>query len=212
MRRECSYCKNKTLRLLYFLAVAVMDKLIQIEKTRSFTDEDVKRLCDNKVKIVTYTELYNYGTIEELLSPYGCVILLYLTRENYGHWVFVQRLRGQSDTLEHFDSYGYAIDDELFMVPDSQRSEQEFKDRSGQSRPYLTELIQKSPSIKHVIYNRQKLQSSERTSAGSVNTCGRWCGMRCVLRDTPLEVFQKLFIGQQLEPDDYVTLISMFIA
>lgn len=195
-----------------------MDRMVQNEKKQSFSDQDLRLLTEDECKILSYDELYNYNTIEQVLDPHGCAIILYLSRPNYGHWTFIQMvppesINGETGVMEIFDSYGYLPDDEIFILPQqaNPQATREFKEATGQNIPRLTLMIQESPYIRRVIYNSLQLQSMPKSHQGAINTCGRWAGVRCVMRHIPLQRFQNLFINQRLDPDDYVTLMTMFV-
>lgn len=170
---------------------------------KSFSDADMLKLCENKTKIITYSDLAKYNTIEDVLAPHNSVIILYLTKENYGHWValFVDPNDEKGKTLEFFDSYAIPIDGELSLVPEN------FRNVSNQDFPHLTYLINMSNNFTTILYNKEKLQKFKK----NINTCGRWAGMRIAMKDVPLLEFQKLFINQKFPPDWYVTAFTAFI-
>ena len=156
-------------------------------------------LVEGKTKIISYSDLSKYSSIEEALDPHGSLIILYETKENFGHWVSLFVV--DDCTLEFFDPYAYAIDDELAMVPEY------FREESGQDYPHLTQLIKNSAKFSRVIYNQEKLQKLKK----DVNTCGRWAGIRTQMRAVPLKVFQKLFLKQKFDPDWYVCALTGFV-
>lgn len=174
-----------------------MDKLIKMSYGKSFSDSDISRLCEGKVNIYEYKDLRNFDTIEQMLAPYNCAIILYTTKANYGHWVAI--ILHNNGVLEHFDSYALAPDQELNFTPKDKRKE------LGEEYPYLTKLMYDSPY--DVIYNKVKLQKFKQ----DYNQCGRWCGLRVVFRELPLRKFCSLFMKQKFEPDYYVTALTMFV-
>jgi hypothetical protein len=177
-----------------------MDKLIKMSYNKSFSDSDIRRLCDNRVNVIEYEQLQHMRSIDEALGPYGAFILLYETSRNYGHWVAVILHEGRDGgILEHFDSYALKPDQELNFTPHNLRRE------LGQDLPHLTALMYNSPY--NVIYNKVKLQKFD----NGLNTCGRWCAMRVVLRDLPLKKFCSLFMKQNFTPDYYITALTMFV-
>jgi hypothetical protein len=191
-----------------------MDKIIEIGKTYPFSDEDIRKTCDYKVNVLTYTDLASMRDLDECFvvsgdlnkdSPMfgqdvGACILLYMTKHNFGHWVCFFRVPGVDDTIEFFDSYGLMPDDELQFVP------AHFRKESEQDVPHLTWLFRNS-KYKKFIYNKDKLQ---RVFA-DVNTCGRWSACRVGNMAIPLRNFQRMFIKQKFDPDWYVTAITLMI-
>jgi hypothetical protein len=70
---------------------------------KPLTDADIERHT-GLTKIVKYSELDNYKTIEELLpADKSAVIILIEDQFNSGHWVAVMRY---GKTIEYFNSYG----------------------------------------------------------------------------------------------------------
>lgn len=174
-----------------------MDAAIRKWEGKSFSGEDIYRLCDRKVRVMKYRDLKEFPTLSAAMGRHGALILLYETRENYGHWCAVFRV--DRDTIEYFDPYGMLFDDELDYVDDR------FKRLSGQL-PYLSKLITES-SAKNVIYNMEPLQKLKK----DMNTCGRWCGLRICMRDVPLQKFISLFKRQKFPADWYATALTLFV-
>ena len=144
----------------------------------ALSGDQIVKLLDNKVKIVPYNEIANYNSIDELLSPYGRVIILYMSQPNYGHWTLLQKLRGKK--VEMFDSYGLVPDDELKFIPKA------FRKESNQLRNHLSHLLADSKYEIH--YNNHRLQSLQ----GGISTCGRWCVLRAINNDMNIDKFAKL--------------------
>ena len=74
------------------------------------TGMDIKEITNNAVNIVPYHTLRPNHSLEELFGDKPAVMLLYETKENYGHWVALIK---QNGFLEFFDSYGFKVDEEL---------------------------------------------------------------------------------------------------
>lgn len=191
-----------------------MDKIVDLFKGQSFSSEQLENLCncgDNsnpKSKIIIYSDLPKFNFISELIKPFSCVILLYLTSVNnekiegkntlvrYGHWVFLNKMI--DGTLEFFDSYGNGPDEQLKII--RKNTTQKFMNENNQNYPHLMRIITNSVNngeIKKVIFNDKKLQSVN----SDISTCGRWVGLRCVLKEIPLSKFQELFDNKKLIKD-----------
>jgi hypothetical protein len=159
---------------------------------------DLMELVRGKSKVVRYSNLHKYDTIEELLHPYNCIFLLYETRERFGHWVCV--ILHPDGVLEFFDPYGYFIDEQLNFVPNH------FRQKSHQQYPFLSRLFLNSPY--KITWNKMKLQKHEEDN----NSCGRHIGLRVALRDYPLEAYQKIMkSGKGLSSDDKATYFTAFL-
>lgn len=174
-----------------------MDKIIQHNFKKAFSDKEIARLCDGKVKIITYKDLKDYKDIDDVLQPYNAVILLYETKPNYGHWVALHKV--DSKTIEFFDSYGLKPDEHLKLVPPKYRHE------LGEDYPILTEMITNAGY--DLLFNDVKLQKIK----DDMSTCGRWAGIRLSCKRLHLKDFVNLFRNQKMQPDWYITVMTMYI-
>lgn len=175
-------------------------KLVKKQMDKSFSDKDILKLCQRKVKILTYPELHEFKTIEEALEPHGSIALLYLTKKNYGHWVCINEMVDGS--IEFFDSYGFPVDKELDFIG------KKFKSSNDENYPYLSALLLDAQERgKDIIYNEHKLQELEEDSS----TCGRWICMRIILKYLMLEDFVSIFRNTKFKPDFLVTALTLFV-
>ena len=168
-----------------------MEKIIRNQYKKSLSIEDLKKGAEGRVNVWLYEQLKNVHDIDQLFEPYGCCIILYQSSPNYGHWVALLK---RKNFIEHFDPYGYKIDDELRIS------------NPMKLKPYLSNLILNS-KYERVVSNIGKFQSKK---AGT-NTCGRWAIVRCLMKNLSLDKFTDLFHNQHLDPDFYVTALTMFI-
>jgi hypothetical protein len=134
----------------------------RLEK-KALSDLDIHHFVPN-AKIIRYSELGKYNSIDELLpnNPDFC-FLLYEWRPNAGHWICLLK---SGRTIEVFDSYGVGIDKELRWVPRSMRQV------LNEGTPVLRDLLARSSY--HIVWNKKPFQSSSE----GVNTCGRHCVAR----------------------------------
>lgn len=171
-----------------------IDDLVRHFEARALSGEDLHKLCEGKSHVLRYRELGQFSSLRDALGRHRAMIVLYETRENYGHWVAV--LETDRGALEVFDPYGARdVDAELEFIPKAIRPP-----------PYLSRLIAQG-EFRTVNYNKCDLQKFSHL----VNTCGRWCGLRIALRDVPLKRFLELFIGQRMPADWLVTALTMFV-
>ena len=165
-------------------------------EAESLSYNDIEYMLDGKVNVVTYPELGDYETLDDLLGPYGRCVLLYMTGENFGHWTCV--IKVNDDLVEVYDSYGIKPDRELNFIPNH------LKESKRQDYAYLSQLLDDSPY--QLSYNQHKMQKF----AKGISTCGRWCVARCFYQHWPLEKFKKRFVNNEfnIDPDKYVTILS----
>jgi hypothetical protein len=128
-------------------------------------DSDIRQYLPN-AKVMRYSGLARLSDIEQLLpTDKSYVILLYENTPGSGHWVALMRY---GKTIEFFCSYGSKIDAPLRW--------QNPKDNAmlGQSRPFLSILLNKAKGKFRAIHNPVAYQSSKQ----GVATCGAWDVMR----------------------------------
>lgn len=157
-------------------------------------------LLDHKVKILAYPELINYENIEELLAPYGCVIILYLQKENYGHWTCVFYQGRNKKRIEHFDSYGYFPDDELNFKIDPY-----FRKINNMEYPLLTLLLEDAYDRYDMTFNQYKFQKKKH----DISTCGRHCVVRLWYSNMELDDYKNMMFSTEYSPDELVTLLTV---
>lgn len=160
---------------------------------------DVERMSGIS-KVITYDKLKHYKSIDELLGLENAVIILYLTRENYGHWISV--IRRSDGVLEFFDPYGIFVDDQLDWIKDKN-----FMIQKNMDVPYLLNLFAKSGE--NIEYNHYKFQKH----GGQIATCGRHASIRTRFKNLSLNQYS-LFIKNLgnlfniKDKDILITLIS----
>ncbi len=155
------------------------------------SDKDILRYLGDKVNLITYSDVHNYDNIDQLLGRYRRCLILFLNKENYGHWtcLFTNKENGK-ETLHFFNSYGNLGKKDYDGYPDSflKYIPKKFRDKSDQNYPYLTDLIVKS--VYPVEYNDYQFQKLD----DNVKTCGYWCLARLMysnMTDKQFENFIK---------------------
>jgi hypothetical protein len=169
----------------------------QIPKGMSYSlsNFDIYNMLDNRCKVMSYDDLAKCKTLKQALGHYDAFVLLYLTKENYGHWTCCF-MYPDNKTCEFFDSYSYKPDDELSFVP--KEIQKEYKENF----PYLSKLLLESGC--KIVYNNHKLQESKL----QVNTCGRHVVSRLVYRDVPIDNYVNIIKKTGLTPDQFVLKIT----
>ena len=144
-----------------------MNDIIKRLENTALSNYDILLLLDNKVNIVLYPDLYKYTSIDQLLNPYNCAIILYESRKHYGHWCSIIK---RDNSIEFFNPYGGLPDDCLNHI------NLDFRIESNQVIPILKLLMHESPYELH--YNEFQFQQK----GYDIKTCGRHCVVRCMLK------------------------------
>lgn len=173
-----------------------MDNLIKELRKKSFSGEDILTLCDNKTRIITYPELYNFKNIDDVLEPYGNVVILYETSKGYGHWICVIK---HNDKIEFFDPYGLPCDDQLEFIS------KKFRKENNENFPILSKMLYESGY--KIVYNSEQLQKY----SDDISSCGRHVSFRIIMKNVPLNEYGALLKRNKYDPDTIVTYLTAFI-
>lgn len=124
-------------------------------------DTDIRDKVGKNTKILKYTELSNYHSLEQLLPrKIDWVYILYLDSPNTGHWVGLIR---DYDNIYYLDSYGGKVDEPLSWIDCNTRN------KLGVNIPLLTRLFNNNKDF-NLYYNPIKYQKEN----DDVNSCGRY--------------------------------------
>jgi hypothetical protein len=169
-----------------------MDGGIQKVKQYALSDDDIRKLLGNNIKIMTYPQLGRLNSVDEMFDDMGRLILLFPNvSPTMGHWTC---LINRPNKIEFFDPYGDA--------PDTDQKEGMTKSRLEMldiDRPYLTKLLRASG--KPVYYNTHAFQKE----SPSVATCGRHCAVRLLYAPFTLDKYKKTIDKSGLTPDNFVS-------
>lgn len=157
-----------------------MDKIenqLDIIKGIPLSGNDLQKIAPGKVILIR--DLGLYSSIDEMIHPHDCCYLLYEFKDRVGHWCCLTRRGG---LIEFFDPYGKPIDSQIEFIPGA------FAKATGQDRKLLTQLLIDCPY--DISYNEFSFQRWDKET----KNCGRWCGMRCLLKLMTLEQFNTLFL------------------
>ena len=162
-------------------------------KSYPLSESDMRKVIPT-LKIVSYTDLLDADTIDDVLDEKGRLMLLYLTEnESTGHWVCLLKLRNEP-IIEYFDPYGnYKPDGEKKWL--SLAKQREF----GQDTDKLTKLLKNSPY--QVKSNAIPFQKSTQDN----NTCGRHCLCRLYFKHLDLPGYAELVESSGIPADDFVS-------
>lgn len=157
-------------------------------EAKALSIDDLKDMQSKPIKYVMYDDLRDMDYDELWSEGPMCIILLDIHNgrdiEPVGHWV---ALLNYDSHIEHFDSYGLSLDQELSFTHDG---------------PYLTNILKG----KTVVENGEKLQKFR----DQVNTCGRWCIVRCNEYNRNIHDFVEWIHNIPCEPDIAVTLLTTY--
>jgi hypothetical protein len=158
------------------------------------SDSDIRKILGSDISIVTYPELNNVKSINQIFDKKGRCILLFLTQsENAGHWCC---LLNKADGIHFFDSYGQA--------PEKQKkgADPALLERTSQDEPRLLQLMKASG--KPIFYNTHDYQKD----SPSVNTCGRWACVRCLYAPYSDEDFYNVVKKSGMSGDNFVSALT----
>ena len=176
-----------------------IDKIIYDAEDIDLTGDDIFRITDGKCEIMKYEDLKNYDDIDSVLGHYGAVVILYQTKENFGHWVCL--FKKNDTTLEFFDPYGLSVDEELEISP-------KFNMRlhNGVLTPHLSSLINKSGY--RLITNKTQIQKFLKHT----ETCGRHVSLRIRLRNIELGKYIRLLTkNEHYDADFWVSALTILV-
>jgi hypothetical protein len=167
---------------------------MSIKKIKAYplSDDDIRKVLGNDIKIWNYPQLKNLNDINEMFDEKGRAILLYPNiSPTSGHWT---ALLNKKDSIETFDPYGDPPDTEQKGGMSKTRLE-----ALDIERPDLTKLLRSSG--KPVYYNTHQFQKE----SPSVATCGRHCCVRLLYAPYSLLRYKTIIDKSKLTPDDFVS-------
>jgi len=144
-------------------------------------------------KIVKYSDLDNYKTIEQLLPDNNDFkIILIENQLNSGHWVVILRY---DNTIEFFNSYGLMPSVDLNFIDNLQNK------MLGQDIKFLNILLNECKNRFNIIYNKKRFQKLQ----PNINTCGRHTILRIIMfQHFQLDLYKyNIFIEKLMNKYDY---------
>lgn len=164
------------------------------------SSRDLLDMLDNKVNIVTYDELKNIQSFQQLMEPYQSAIILYpnYADPNIGHWICVFVQPGMN-RVQYFDSYGCFIDDPILEFNKDVKKDDTIQYPSTRNKlePLLVKLLLDSPYKDSVYFNETPFQDLDK----GTSTCGLWCVIRIKENHMSENEFKKLYYDYPLEHD-----------
>lgn len=174
-----------------------MIKLQDIKKLekKPVSGSQIANALNDEINILTYRELIKINDLDIILGPNKACVILYETKDNFGHWVLC--FERNNGNIEFFDSLSYFPDDELSFISKS------YKIKNNICYPYLIRLFY--DSNRQIEYNDHKLQHDKSS------TCARWCIVRYLLKNLHIDDFAQLFTNNKLTPDELVCYVTFDI-
>lgn len=172
-----------------------MNTNLIIKKTESIalTFDQLQFLVGEKVtaqcKWIIYDDLKKFKNIEDLMSKGAVVILLQIERRDapkVGHFII---LLDHKTHYEHFDSYGLDIDEENSIT----------------NEHHLTNIFRTTG--KRIVNNSKRLQRFRE----DINTCGRWCVARLLLKHLELAQFISLISYFKFDHDELISAMTLLL-
>ncbi len=81
---------------------------------KALSDQDIRDILGSDCKIIEYSDLEQYRSLEDLLpQPRDYVVILYQKEENSGHWIGLLKY---DNMYGFFDPYGLMPDKQLSWV------------------------------------------------------------------------------------------------
>lgn len=149
--------------------------------------EQLQAMSNVPIKFVVYDELGD-TTLYQLLENNAVCILLKIHGDGniapVGHWVALIKNKAG---IEHFDSYGLTLDKELSITHENK---------------HLSDML------KNVHFTESKFKFQE--FRHEVNTCGRHCVVRCMMKHMTTLEYTKWMRGMPAKADEVVTMMTMF--
>lgn len=166
---------------------------------KPLSSNDIYKEFNNKIKIITYEDIFKFKNIDSLLNPHQQVFLLYQSKKDYGHWTCLYKI---SNIVYFFDSYGIIPDDQI-----KKSKYYEYLFHNKKLKKYLTSLMYHSNY--KIEYNQYQLQEY----GNKISTCGRWCIIRLKYKNISVDDFYNIFnnLKDILKPDVLITLLTYYI-
>lgn len=170
---------------------------LQEKEQRALSGSEILKLLNGRTKVIKYSDLKNINNINELLFGYNSVVILILSKKNYGHWVCLTR---RGDILEFFDSYGYFIDDPIYF----KNTPKYFRKINDQDFPHLTALLLSCYEDYKITYNELRFQKMN----PNISTCGRHVVCRIYYKNLDLYDYYNFLKNIHKDLDKVVTILT----
>jgi len=171
-----------------------MDKVIKEIYVNDLTGQDVELTTNGNCPIHLYKELLNFSHIREVIGEHNaCIVLFPVKSSTNGHWICIL-YHPETNTIEHFDPYGFSPDMELQYSSDPLTKDNLLMKFYNQA---------KNEGYK-VIFNPYRFQRLK----DGINTCGKHSSIRARFRYLTIEQYKKLMLNQSNDADYLVSILT----
>ena len=172
-----------------------MDKVIKNIYTQDLTGQEVEITTNGNCPVHLYKDLRKFNHIREVIGEHNaCLVLFPVKSSADGHWIAIL-YHPETNTVEHFDPYGFSWDQELQYSEDPKWTQYNLLGK------FYEEAQQKGYNV---IYNRYRFQQLKT----GINTCGKHSSIRARFRYLNIDQYKKLMMGQSQDPDYLVTILT----
>ena len=161
------------------------------QESKPLTGSQMHAINPN-LPIVSYHQLDQYSSLNQLLGKQKAVCILYEEEYNSGHYTLL--LQHSNGELEWFDPYGKLSGKNIKLDDEIQYCDYT-KEHVHNGMPKLTQLV-KASGLPLIVnhYPFQKMNDE-------ISTCGYWVASRYLLRDLTLTQMAKIFLGKKQSAD-----------
>jgi len=171
-----------------------MDKVIKTIYSQDLTGQEVEITTNGHCPVHLYHDLKNFSHIRGVIGQHNaCIVLFPVKSSTNGHWISIL-YHPDTNTIEHFDPYGFSPDVELKYSSDPE-TQQNLLMR------FYNQAKQEGYKVIFNPYRFQKLKDG-------INTCGKHSSIRARFRYLNIEQYKKLMMNQNNDPDFLVSILT----
>jgi hypothetical protein len=173
---------------------------MKLIKHEPLSNHQLLKIFNNDIKIVVYSDINKYKTLNDLFEKFNKIIFLYDFNNNYGHWCCLFKRKNE---YSFFDSYGFYPDKAIKYVPKNYLME------NYENCNYLIRLLENIAKKENVIisYNEYQFQSY----SPNIQTCGYWCVHRLKNISLSVKEYHILFKNIKNKDNAIILLVSEYI-
>lgn len=190
---------------------------MEVQVAKPLSTEEIFQIAGKKCNVFRYSDLKNIEHIDELFEynseqtldldlPFDCnsCVIIYLTKDYFGHWCILNRIGKKNMIYSFLDSYGEMLDDQLVHI------NPKYRKLSGQNSRFLSKILHKAANNgDQVRYNDVQLQ----VLSDKISTCGRYVALFLKYNKLTVEEFvktlEKAVKKYKIPIDTLVTLLTI---
>ncbi len=169
-----------------------LQKFIEKAKKSELTTNDMAEMSLNRFDVKLDRDL-DIKDVWKTLQTKATIVLLLKGQENEGHYISIT-IDEKRKVISFFDPYGFH--------PNI------LSNISGEEITNFLFQVQTALPFHKLEINLRKIQKLD----NSTSTCGRWCLMRCFLKNLSNQEFNQLFDEPLIlkNPDDIITALTVW--